>query len=437
MKNDHNSRRRSQKRSTRPSGRSLRRSIQQAEKRRRRNSQRLQAEEPEEPYPQQTEQHSQPAQAEEEEEEDRLELSQSQEEPRESLREQEELDHIQEETEPRFETKQHSKPRKKRRSTRKRMGSAKKQAASELRQSWARNLDRSPKAMSLFGREGGFDLHSSKKESEMYIAGLEEKLKELEQSGEYLKADAVFQEIKQTKARYSQQVVENIRRELGEGERVLQDSLYQEEEELQKKFDELRVRIMEDFEAQTAQIKEDSENLEAELVANFTQGGGDDFEKNFKKSPVLLRMEHQLQALVKERNYIAAEKLKEQIARKFDDEILKFRTREEVRLEAALKKEKSRCRTELEAVELRLHSALSELQIAFREQREALQKRQATLKKNFKNREMQKLNRATFGSSNKETYAKFRNHYLRKQPFQGNRFRKTALNKENFGVKLD
>ena len=433
MKNDHNSRRRSQKRSTRPTGRSLRRSIQQAEKRRKRNSQRRPVEEPEEQYSEPVEQHPEPAQ----EEEEPLELTQTQEEVQESPREPEELDHIQEETEPRFETKPHSKPRKKRRSTRKRTGSAKKQAASELRQSWARNLDRSPKAMSLFGREGGFDLHSSKKESEMYIAGLEEKLRELEESGEYLKADAVFQEIKQAKARYSQQVVDNIKRELGEGERVLQDSLYQEEEELQKKFDELRVRIMEDFEGQTAQIKEDSENIEAELVANFTQNGEEDLEKNFKKSPALLQMEHQIRGLVKERNYIAAEKIKEQIARKFDEEIMKFRTREEVRLEAALKKEKTRCQTELEAVELRLHSALSELQIAFREQREALQKRQATLKKNFKNREMQKLNRATFGSSNKATYAKFRNHYLRKQPFQGNRFRKTALNKENFGVKLD
>lgn len=430
MKNDHSKRRRSQKRNPRPIGPSLRRSIKQAESRRQRSSQRPAQQESQEVL-------EEPIQLPKEIEDDKsdMDLSQSQEEPRSSVREAEELDHIREESEQRFNTDEVLPARKKRRSSRRGTGSAKKQAASELRNSWANNIDRSPKAMSLFGREGGFDLHSSKKESEMYILGLEEKLKEMEDEGEYLKADAVFREIKQAKARFSQEVVQNIKRELNEGERVLQDSLYQEEEELQKKFDELRVRIMEDFETQTAQITEDSETVESNLVADFTEHGDEDMQKKFKKSPELLNLEHQIKALVRERDYVSAEKIKDQIVRTLDNEIMRYRSREEIRLEAALKKEKNRCHTELEAVEQRLHSALSELQIAFREQREALQKRQATLKKNFKNREMHKLNRATFGSRNKATYAKFRNHYLRKQPFQGSRFRKTALNKENFGVK--
>ena len=112
-------------------------------------------------------------------------------------------------------------------------------------------------------------------------------------------------------------------------------------------------------------------------------------------------------------------------------EVKTFHKQEEAKLKKSLKLVNTRKDLEMQSVEQRLNSALNELQIAFREQREALKKRQETLKKNFKNKEMNKLNKANIDKDNQRPVQKFRNDFLRKQPFKNSKFRKTLLNKEN------
>lgn len=309
--------------------------------------------------------------------------------------------------------------------------SGQKRAINELRKSCYRRSARSPKNGELFQKEMGVDLENSQKENKLYIQSLQTKLNELVEAGEYLKADLVYKEMKQAKARFSEAVVSNIKKEMNEGERMLNETLLDEEKDLQTKFDELRQRILDDFESQISQLEKKFEEDEQSAIDKFNGMEEKQHEKKFKKSVHLLSMEEQIRGLLKNREYRSAEDLKHRITNRMNMEVSAYKEREEEKLDVILKAISVKKETEMKSIEHRLNSALNELKIAFREQKEALKKRQTTLKRNFKNKELLKLNRINVGSENKKTVEKFRSEVLRKEPFKNHRFRKTQLNKEN------
>ena len=310
-------------------------------------------------------------------------------------------------------------------------GSGKKMMVEEMRRSWHAHKNQTPKRNSILLKNSGFDLGASQRDNQVYVMSLQNTLKQLVDGGEYLKADLVYKEMKLAKARFSEVLVDNIRREIGKGERLLNESLAQEEHDLQDKFDELRQRILDDFEMQVNNLEISAEEEKQEELNRFNSVEETQREKQFKKSARLLEMEEQIRGLLRSREYVAAETLKHKISKQMDIEVKIFRVREEEKLNLALKAIGQRKNIEMHSVEQRLDSALNELQIAFREQKEALNKRQGTLKRNFKNKEMLKLNRANIVKEHRGAVDKFRTDFLRKQPYKHNRFRKTVLNKEN------
>lgn len=308
--------------------------------------------------------------------------------------------------------------------------SGKKQAVEELRRScYGRELW-TPKSDA--GAGGEFNLDSSQNENRLYVESLKAKLDQLVAAGEYLKADLVYREIRQAKSRFSEVVVSSIKKELNQGEKMLNETLHEEEKELQNKFDELRQRIVDDFDTQVEAIENNHEADKQALIDRYNQTEEKEHEKHFKKSTKLLEMEDQIRGLIKNREYRAAEDLKHRITDQMNREVDFYRHREEGKLNRALEIVDQKKADALRTVDQKLQSALDELQIAFREQKEALKKRQMTLQRNFKNKEMLKLNRANLGRENRKTVEKFRSEILRKAPFKNNRFRKTILVKENF-----
>jgi hypothetical protein len=276
-----------------------------------------------------------------------------------------------------------------------------------------------------------FNLGESQKENKLYIESLQNKLNQLVSAGEYLKADMVYKEMKKAKSRFSEVVVSNIKKELTEGEKMLNETLMEEEKDLQTKFDELRQRIVEDFEAQVEDVEKKYEEDKQEHIDKFNQTEEKQHEKYFKKSTKLLGMEEQIRGLIKNREYREAEVLKHKITNQMNYEVDKYRMREESKLNKILDDIDKKKNENLKTLDQKLQSALDELQIAFREQKESLKKRQLTLQRNFKNKEMLKLNRVNLGRENRKTVEKFRSEILRKEPFKNHRFRKTILNKEN------
>lgn len=305
-----------------------------------------------------------------------------------------------------------------------------KQAVEELRRSCYGREVWTPKSSA--SKEGEFNLDSSQRESRLYVESLKAKLDQLVAAGEYLKADLVYHEIREAKSRFSEVVVSSIKKELSEGEKMLNETLLEEEKELQAKFDELRQRIVDDFDTQVEQIEQKFETDKQALIDSYNQTEEKEHEKHFKKSTKLLGMEDQIRGLIKNREYRAAEGLKHRITSQMNHEVECYRTREEDKLNRALDVVEQKQKDALKTVDQKLQSALDELQIAFREQKEALKKRQMTLQRNFKNKEMLKLNRVNLGRENRKTVEKFRSEILRKAPFKNNRFRKTILSKENF-----
>ena len=214
--------------------------------------------------------------------------------------------------------------------------------------------------------------------------------------------------MKKAKSRFSEVVVTNIKKELSQGEKMLNDTLLQEEKELQDKFDELKQRILDDFEEQVSDLEKRFENEEQQTIDTFNQTEEKEHEKHFKKSTHLLGMEEQIRGLIKNREYRAAETLKHKITKRMDQEVMMYREREEGKLDKILKSISQKKDVEMQSVEHRLNSALNELKIAFREQKDALKKRQMTLKRNFKNKELLKLNKVNLGRENRKTVEKFR-----------------------------
>ena len=306
--------------------------------------------------------------------------------------------------------------------------SGKKEAVDKLRRSC---YGREGNGLKLGIRVGDFDLEGSQNESKLYIKSLENKLQELVESGEYLKADMVYKEMKKAKSRFSKVVIKNIKKELSQGEKMLNETLIEEEKELQNKFDELKQRILDDFEEQVSELEKKSTEEEQRTIDNFNQTEEKEHEKHFKKSVHLLEMEEQIRGLIKNREYRAAETLKHKITKKMDEEVIQYRENEEAKLDKILKVIAQKKDLEMQSVEHRLNSALNELKIAFREQKESLKKRQSTLKRNFKNKELLKLNKVNMGRENRGKVEKFRSEILRKEPYKNNKFRKTILNKEN------
>lgn len=307
--------------------------------------------------------------------------------------------------------------------------SGKKQAVHELRKScYGRDL-RTPKSESMINVN--FNLGESEKENKLYIESLKNKLNQLVSAGEYLKADMVYKEMKKAKSRFSEVVVSNIKKELSEGEKMLNETLMEEEKDLQNKFDELRQRIVEDFDSQLEDIEKKYEDDKQQHIDKFNETEEQEHEKYFKKSIKLLNMEEQIRGLIKNREYREAEVLKHKITNQMNKEVNRYRIREENKLNKLLDDIDQKKNDHLKTLDQKLQSALDELQIAFREQKESLKKRQLTLQRNFKNKEMLKLNRVNLGKDNKKTVQKFRSEVLRKEPFKNHRFRKTILNKEN------
>ena len=328
-----------------------------------------------------------------------------------------------------------SKPRRSRISS-----SGKKLVIEEMRKSCFNQsqFSRSPNKKSYFLKmknnqqeEFNVNVESSEKENKEYILSLENKLKEFVNQGEYIKADMVNREIKEAKKRFSEIMIKNLRDEIGKGEKLLNESMKQEEIEIQTKFDELKEKILNDFEIQIENLKNKNEQDKKNLIKNYEETNLEKREREFKKSTKLLEMEENIKGLLKNREYLLAEQLKNEITEQINLEVELFKQKEESKLQNQLKMIDNKYKTEIQSIEQRLNSALNELRIAFVYQKNNLVKRQQSLQNTFKNKELNKLNKISVNKESKKQIQNFRNHMIRKEPFKNSRFRKTSIQKEN------
>lgn len=318
--------------------------------------------------------------------------------------------------------------------------SGKKLVIEEMKKSYFNqsHFSRSPKKHNYFiqtknehVKEIDFSIQSSEKKNKEYINSLEEKLKECVRNGEYIKADMINKEIKEVKKRFSKELVKTLENEIGRGNKLLEESIRSEELEIQNKFDDLKERILNDFETQIEKLKQKHEQEKKYLIEQFDQVQLEDREKYFKKSSKLLLMEEEIKGLLNNRQYLLAENLKNKISLQLNDEVELFKEKEELKLQNKIKLMDTKFQTEISSIEQRLHSAINELTIAFIEQKNNLIKRKKSLQLTFKNKEISKLNRIPISKESRKEIQNFRNHLIKKDPFKNSRFRKTLLNKEN------
>lgn len=134
--------------------------------------------------------------------------------------------------------------------------------------------------------EGLFDLSQQQRQNQKHLRQLEQQMLGFERQGEFLKADAVLKQIQITKKDFSQQLVFQLREEIREGKKLLDDNLFRDRNSLQQKFDDLKDKIVKDFEHQRILIEKDMQNNEKEVLEESQR----QLDISFKKSVSLLQL---------------------------------------------------------------------------------------------------------------------------------------------------